>query len=184
MIKDQTQRTMRNTIMAALLLLVCGCNKGTDQNSDSAQRERIISYTSELTTPVRENDGMFITRLNKAEADPGRLRVTNGDSLWVFYAMYTFQSRPDSLFVTNIPSVAEENGFDLKYVEEGPLGIRYGHTDLIKGFELGLEDGQEGDSLMMFVPSKLAYGNKSAGVVEKFTTIAIFAEIKRILKND
>lgn len=175
---------MRNTIMAALLLLVCGCNKGTDQNSDSAQRERIMSYTDGLTTPVRENDGVFITRLNMSAADPSRLRVTNGDSLWVFYAMYTFNSSPDSLFVTNIPSVADENGFDMKYVETGPLGIRYGHTDLIKGFAMGLEDAQEGDSLMMFVPSRLAYGNKSAGVVEKFTTIAIFAEIKRILKND
>jgi hypothetical protein len=40
------------------------------------------------------------------------------------------------------------------------------------------------DSLMIFVPSELAYGNKLVGIVKKSTTIAIFADIKKIRKHE
>lgn len=170
--------------MIAATALLAGCNKGDDQNSDGAQRERIIKYTGSLATPVSERDGIFITRLNTQAADPASLRVEPGDSVWIDYAMYTFFSKPDSLFATNIEELAEEKGFDKRYISLEPLAIRYGDTELIKGFARGIENALEHDSLMIFVPSKLAYGNKLVGIVKKSTTIAIFADIKKIRKHE
>lgn len=170
--------------MIAATALLAGCNKGDDQNSDGAQRERIIKYTGSLATPVSERDGVFIARLNTQAADPASLRVEPGDSVWIDYAMYTFFSKPDSLFATNIEELAEEKGFDTRYISLEPLAIRYGDTELIKGFARGIENALEHDSLMIFVPSKLAYGNKLVGIVKKSTTIAIFADIKKIRKHE
>jgi len=170
------------TMLAAAIL--CGCGKGDDQNSDGAQRERIIKYTASLTTPVTERDGVFITRLNAIDADPASLRVEHGDSVWIDYAMYTFFSKPDSLFATNIAALAVEKGFDTHYMSLEPLAVKYGDTELIKGFASGIESALEHDSLMIFVPSRLAYGNKMVGIVKKRTTIAIFADIKKIRKHE
>ena len=62
--------------------------------------------------------------------------------------------------------------------------MKYGETELIKGFERGINNASVQDSLMIFVPSELAYGNKLVGIVKKSTTIAIFADIKKIRKHE
>ncbi|MDE6483512.1 MAG: FKBP-type peptidyl-prolyl cis-trans isomerase [Rikenellaceae bacterium] len=172
------------TTLTAVAAILCGCNKGDDQNSNGAQRERIIKYTESLSTPVSERDGVFITRLNTLAADPASLRVEPGDSVWIDYAMYTFFSKPDSLFATNIAALAEENGFDTHYMSLEPLAVKYGETEIIKGFARGINNALEHDSLMIFVPSELAYDNKMVGIVKKSTTIAIFADIKKIRKHE
>ena len=171
------------TVFIAATTILCGCNKGDDQNSDGAQRERILKYTGSLTTPVSERDGVFITRLN-TQAATASLRVEPGDSVWIDYAMYTFVSKPDSLFATNIAALAAEKKFDTRYMSFEPLAVKYGETELIKGFARGINNASVQDSLMIFVPSELAYGNKLVGIVKKSTTIAIFADIKKIRKHE
>ena len=178
---------MKMMVVAAIVAasaLLSGCNKGDDQNSEEAQRERIIKYTGTLSVPTSERDGVFVTRINTLAADPSMPQLEQGDSVWIDYAMYTFFSRPDSLFATNIEAVAEQKGFDTDYMSFEPLAIEYGRSELMKGFARGIARALEGDSLMIFVPSGLAYGNKSVGIVKKSTTIAIFADIKKIRKDE
>lgn len=178
------KRKMILSALAVLAAVSCSKSGGNDYNSYESQRERIVSYVGKLTTSVVENDGVFVTRTNVNPVTAGAPRLTGGDSVWVNYVMYKFSTKPDSVFMTNIESVAIEKGFDTDYLSLEPLALKYGTTEIMSGFEKGLANSMEGDSLMMFIPSRDAYDNKIVGIVEKSTIIAIFADIKKIKKND
>ena len=65
--------------------------------------------------------------------------------------MYTFFSKPDSVRHQH-RSVGRREKFDTRYMSFEPLAVKYGETELIKGFERGINNASVQDSLMIFVP--------------------------------
>ncbi len=168
-------------IYSFALFLLFSCKKEEENDSEGNQRERIESYLSRMNTEYTVINGVYRISLN--EEPVTGVRLDGGDSLYFNYAFFTFRNKPDSLLDTNVESIALEYNFDTRYLDFSERGIIYGGTDILDGLERGLQGCQGGDTLMLFVPSKYAYGNKMTGMAKKSATIAIFVSLEKVVKN-
>lgn len=180
---------MINFLNIALITAVCAltvgttsCKKEDDYNTDISQRERIVKYLDGQGQRYETFNDVYRQKLNLLPSIPG-VRVNKGDSVWINYAIYSFDTKPDSLITTNIAQLATEWKLSTDYLSLVPMGMVYGQGKVFKGWEAGMENSISGDSMMIFVPSDLAYGDKINGIVKKSTTIAIFVAITNSKNN-
>ena len=161
-------------------MLVSGCKKDDDENSVYNQDERIRRYLDSNNITYVSYGGIFKSYLNTVPNN-GRL-LQPGDSLYFYFAEYMFSSRVDSLFYTNIAELVEEHGFDPQTFDTRPKGIRYGaeKPPLLKGIEIGLDKCREKDTVMLYMNSDYAYGDRAMGIVPENSSIAVLLILDEI----
>lgn len=168
--------------VALLCISTASCKAEDEYNTDISQRERIVKYLDGLDQRYETFNDIYRLKLNVKPSTPG-VRVNEGDSVWLNYAIYTFDTKPDSLVTTNIAQLATEWKLSTDFLSLVPLDMIYGEGKVFKGWEQGMQNSISGDSMMIFVPSDLAYGDKINGIVKKSTTIAIFVAITESKSN-
>lgn len=161
------------------VVLLCGCNS---INEIDDQRTEIISYLDDLG--VEYNDLGYTFRYfevedNTEDTDNQAEYISKGSKFEIYFAAYTFDSSPSSLYFTNIESLATESldGLNTEYWSFDPLEITLGQTDLLTGLEKGLEGCQYGDTVHIIMCSDQAYGAKGSGVVGANTAIMYSIQI-------
>lgn len=71
--------------------------------------------------------------------------------------------------------------FDNSYDRGSPLNITFGSGEVIKGFEMGLDQLHENDSATIFIPSIYGYGDAAQGDAIPANSILVFGlEVLRI----
>ncbi|MFI3315514.1 MAG: FKBP-type peptidyl-prolyl cis-trans isomerase [Rikenellaceae bacterium] len=157
------------------------CNRTEEYDTLVMQKERILDYLVDYDLDYSVRDDVYTVPLNTLE-NSSTMAISAGDSVYFNYASYTFVTAPVSLYTTNISEVAEDAGMAF----EGPftpLGIKYGESDIIEGLEIGLRGLMQNDSVMLFIPSDLAFKDKAIGTLSEYCTLAMFIDIVEIVKN-
>lgn len=164
-------------ILCAVLLAV-SCTKEDRNNRIVSQEEAIDRYISQLKdVRVVRNGGS--NRLVYMEGH-GKDSLAVGDSVRFHYAGYTFSNGKGSLFVTNSPDIAEQNGFPLSGgVEEKVL--RSG--DMLKGLANGLVGAKAGEKCDIVFSAKYGYDNTTVYNVPKMTPLIFEVWVESIVKN-
>ena len=103
-------------------------------------------------------------------------KPVDGTNIYIHYAGYL---EDGSLFDSSIESVNKEFGkFDENRAKQNgyqPFPFPYGKKDgLIPGFIEGLSLMNLGDKALVFIPSKLGYGERGAGTVIPPNTNIVF----------
>lgn len=167
-----------------IFVFLVSCKSDDDSDSEPSQLARIATFVeSQYTDKYRVIDGaVYVANINERQLQGAR--ITAGDSVELYFAIYRFYSRIDSLVYTNIESVAREQNFDFQLLSFEPMKIKYGTTPLFKGMGLALDKLIEGDSSYVFMPSTYAYGDIANGVVPSNNSIALFLNVTKIKSNE
>jgi len=161
----------------AALLAVC-CEKEDRKNTYANQEALIDSYVSSLSTDytVVYSDGVVRVILDEG----GSQTLQSGDSLYFHFSGYVFSHGKGTLFATNDPEVAAENGF----VTDGKaFGVKYGHSALVEGLKKGLEGVKEGEHCYIIFSARYGYGNQIMSTLPKMTPLLFEMDIDKITRN-
>lgn len=172
----------RTVVILLSAFSLISCKKIDEDVSSSKQVERIETYLATKTEPFTIDSDVYRVKTNVVD-NSSNIALAVGDSLYIFYAQYIFNTAPGLLFNTNIKAVAEGDGIDSEAMVYEPLGLKYGESNIIAGLEIGLRNGIKGDSLMLYITSENAFKDKANGVVPKNSSIAMFVSIDKIVKN-
>lgn len=99
--------------------------------------------------------------------------VSEGDEVALIFAIYTFSGStplPDNLIYTNDKSLINEN-INPEYWPEGPIYVTVGNEDIIRGIDVSLPGCILGDTALIIVPSRMAYGKAEIGIVGSDTML-------------
>ncbi len=176
-------------IIILFIAIFASCNS----EKESVETQQIIDIEEYLSTQeiVYENiNGVYRSfRTVALESDSGGdtstevLTLEPGDSIYIKYVAYIFNSAPAAIFDTNVESIALQLGFTAADKSFAPLEIEYGVTPLIRGLEYGLSGLEEGDMISLFMPFNLAYGEKEIGVLPAESAINFEIDVIRIKKR-
>ncbi len=111
------------------------------------------------------------------------LTLSVGDSIYINYAAYIFNSRPSTFFDTNVINIAEAAGFNADDKNLVPFGIKYGETQLLTGLHNGLENLKTGDKVSIFMPYSLAFGVKEIGIIPSESAITYDIDVIKIVRQ-
>jgi cyclophilin family peptidyl-prolyl cis-trans isomerase len=134
-----------------------------DQKYKTVRDQKIAYFASLKTKAIKTNTGLQYVITKKA----GGKKPANGANIFIHYAGFL---EDGELFDASIESVAKTFG---KYDENRaaqngyqPIPFQAGKKDgMIPGFIEGLDQLSFGDKAVIFIPSRLAYGEAGAGGV-------------------
>ena len=111
--------------------------------------------------------------------------AVKGDSITFYFRAYTFTSRIDALFYTNVEEeiLAMGSQLNAKYWSTDPLKIKIGDGSVIKGLDVALPHCRVGDTVQVFIPTDMGFGGKGEGVVPANTALMYLINIQNITKN-
>ncbi len=166
----------------ALLLLLGGCKVDTsDLDTQRANIEKFVETQYPTLYTVHSGVYRYITNGTREGAEQAAM-VETGDSLYFRFAAYMFSSSGGlgTLYYTNYAALITPAG--LPWSDE-PEAARLGVTKLLKGLEYGLPGCREGDTVQLFFPSDLGYGDKPNGIVSQNTPLAWEIAIEKVVKQ-
>jgi FKBP-type peptidyl-prolyl cis-trans isomerase FkpA len=74
--------------------------------------------------------------------------------------------------------------FDSNYANIAPWTFTLGQTNLIAGFELGLDQLNKGDSATFFVPSIYGYGKNANGAIPANSVLVFTVSVRDVIKSN
>lgn len=158
-------------------MLFSNCTKQDRENNIINQESSIDKYLNDISShEIIRNGGS-----NRAVIDLGKegTAAAAGDSLYIRYAGYIFSNGKGDLFVTNDPEVAKSKNFPM---QESPLGIKLGKTNLVKGLELGLSGVKEGEHCYIVFSAKYGFDNTTVGIVPKLSPLFYEVWVDKVIK--
>lgn len=160
-------------LMCLTVLTLNSCNIEYKNNLED-EEDRIEAYLNSLdeNDPQFEltSEGVYIGKYN----DKPGYKIQEGDSLYFNYIASVLKS---SVFDTNIEEVAlSSNIFSDNSVYQ-PKAIRFPEQEFIEGLNYALSYMTYGDQNYAIIPFRMAYGDKSVGIVESFSTLLYYFEI-------
>ena len=177
-------------LLAAMVMMsLVGCND--DDKVIESQRTAIERYLTSSHVPrliAREDVensieynpafydkmGLDLYRYIATYYDEGRdtrAEVAKGAEVEIVYTAYLFKGsapKANMAYATNDPDMIAQlvdMGLDAEYWSEEPLKIKIGSTNIITGLEKSLIGCREGDVVEAYMTSKVAYDDKSVGVI-------------------
>lgn len=175
--------------VAVVMMSLVGCND--DDKVIESQRTAIERYLTSSHVPrliAREDVensieynpafydkmGLDLYRYIATYYDEGRdtrAEVAKGAEVEIVYTAYLFKGsapKANMAYATNDPDMIAQlvdMGLDAEYWSEEPLKIKIGSTNIITGLEKSLIGCREGDVVEAYMTSKVAYDDKSVGVI-------------------
>lgn len=176
-------RDMRElSIFFALCLLLASCANETKLIL-IGQEEKIDKYLSSSfkdSTVIRNNGAYKVV----IEEDLSQPILEYGDSLVFYYAGYIFDSRPSTLFDTNVEAVAKESSFALTDPNYSPKRVLFQKGELILGLEYGLANSKQGDHCVILFSGKYGFGAQKHYNIPRLSALAYEVWIDKVIKNN
>ena len=94
---------------------------------------------------------------------------------------YTGWLVDDKVFGTTYRSVAEEEDIYSSNIVYGP--IRLILQDALKGLTEGFQLMEEGEKAMMILPSDLAYGGSTIGIISSYSTLIFTIHLQKVISD-
>ncbi len=166
--------------------LVCqACVNEETANAIESQKSAIVSYldSQNLEYTIVGETYKYVAGNNSSVADPPV--SVNGDLISFYFEAYVFNRTPATKwFYTNKQGLIEKDTLlNATYWSTDPMQVKIGAGSRIKGVDNALSDCREGDSVVLFLPSSQAYGEKDLGVIPKNTALMYILNIVEINKQ-
>ncbi len=169
-------------LLTIFFLFLTSCTKEDREIQLSQQIKEIDNFAKNSASGGKRvvvNNGSTRVVINEGNGDP----VIAGDSVFIDYAGYIFQSGLGTLFDTNVESVSETFGINI-YNRGFDCGKNIvGKGIFIEGLDLGLIGAKIGEQAYIVFPANLGFGNKDVGLVPKMSPLIYEVWIKEIKKN-
>lgn len=152
-------------VLAVALLPVLACESEV-REANVNQDKNIDTYINGnyAENAVYHNGGS--SRVVLMEGPQGAPVIEKGDSVYLYYAGYTFGQRgPETCFV----------------VDSGM--VRVGAGDLIRGLEEGLPGARQGEEALIIFSADDGYGSQPVGLVPANTALLFDVGVALIKKN-
>jgi len=167
--------------LTGAVLLSCSANE--KQNTIIRQEENIDKYLSSTfkdSVVIRRNGS------NRVVYKPSLSQnvLEYGDTVYMYYAGFVFESRPTVLFATNWESVAQEQGFELTDMDKSILVVPYNEHSLIQGLNDGLYGIREGEGAVIVFSAKYGFGDSSVYAVPALSALLYQVLILKIDKSE
>ncbi|MBR5099793.1 MAG: FKBP-type peptidyl-prolyl cis-trans isomerase [Bacteroidales bacterium] len=156
----------RSILFLALVLLPAFACESEVRETNINQDKYIDSYISShyADNTVYHNGGS--SRVVLTEGPQGAPVIEKGDSVYLYYAGYTFGQRgPETCFVL-------DSGM-----------VRVGTGDLIKGLEASLPGARQGEEALIFFSADDGYGSQTVGLVPANSALLFNVGVALIKKN-
>lgn len=111
------------------------------------------------------------------------ISIDYGDSIYIYYAGYVFNSAPTELFTTNVKEIAQQAKFDTLMIDTDPKGILFEPGVLISGLEYGLHNAKEREHCVILFSAEYGFGNKKQYNIPKLSALAYEIWIDRVVKK-
>lgn len=148
---------------------------------EAVYKEKNAYFTANKTKAIQLPSGLDYLITQKGTG----IKPTNGNQVFIHYAGYFADGK---LFDSSYEEVSKQYGkFDQNRANQNgyaPFPFQYGNkAGLISGFLEGIENMSFGDKAILFIPSKLGYGENGAGGVIPPNTNLIF-EVELLEKQN
>ena len=195
------------TLFAAVVMMsLVGCND--DDKVMESQRTAIERYLTsshvprliahedvansiEYNPPFYDKMGLDLYRYIATYYDEGRdsrSEVVKGAEVEIVYTAYLFKGsapKANMAYATNDAEMIAQlaaMGLDAEYWSEEPMRIKMGSTNIITGLEKALLGCREGDVVEVYMTSKVAYDDKSVGVILRDMSVMWSVTITSVTK--
>lgn len=171
--------------ISVIIGLLPSCSKEERDKTINAQEVSISTYISSnfKDYPVILREGS-----NRIIVDPGygADTLSFGDSLAFYYAGYTFNNGPSSLFATNDQTVADKNNFNITAQEDTfkECSVLFDSGSFIPGLVNGLYGVTEGEHCIILFSARYGFGNKPVANVPALSALIYEVWIDKIKKNN
>lgn len=177
MMAEVMRKVLDILLYTVIVALLCCCTKQDRENTIIGQEAAIDNYLStlqgvELVRAGGSNRAVVTMGIDGTEA-------AKGDSLYIRYAGYIFSNGKGQLFTTNDQDVAQKFSFP---IQEAPMKIKLGKTELVKGLELGLEGVKEGEYCYIVFSAKYGFNNTSVGNIPRLSPLFYEIWVDKVIK--
>ncbi len=144
--------------LASVGLVSCIDKQETDEVLLVKDKEAIADYLKKntLVSVKQFEDPISGIKIIWQEISKSGIKVEDGDTLRVDY---TGKLLTNKIFDTSIESIARTAGIFSSGRSYVPLKFPLGRGLLIRGFEIGVAQMEQGDKATVFITSVYAYGN-------------------------
>lgn len=186
---DMKLRFVITLFAAVVMMSLVGCNDddkvmesqrtAIERYLTSSHAPRLIAHEDvansiEYNPPFYDKMGLdcyrYIATYYDEDRD-SRPEVVKGAEVEIVYTAYLFKGsapKVNMVYATNdadmIAQLADM-GLNTEYWSDEPMKIKMGSTSIITGLEKSLLGCREGDVVEVYMTSKVAYDDKSVGVV-------------------
>lgn len=146
-----------------------------DEKYKVVKAQKIAMFTSAKASGIKSTSGLVYKIIQKGSSK----KPEKGTNVFIEYAGFL---EDGTLFDTSNAKVADAFGkLDTQRLSQNgyaPMPFQMGANNMIPGFIEGLEKLNFGDKAILFIPSKLAYGEQGAGgIIPPNATIVFEVQI-------
>jgi hypothetical protein len=182
-------------LVSIVVLALTGCAASPEDTIIPDQRDMILNQLDRGGMQYEEVGGVFRHFPQVRTSDVNAATVNAGSRVGIYFELYpaTYQSYvngdempapvPTTSLYSNKPYVQDALralGLDPVFWPRGPYELTVGAGQVIKGLDRGLVGAREGDSLLLFITSDLAFGNKPMWSLETDTPVLYVVTIDSV----
>lgn len=172
-------------VLVAVALFVTSCFESDE--FAPRQRTQIESYLEGKEYTITSDSAYVHLAGNKFNIAPEErpAGATKGDRVTYNFEAYTFQNSPASTpYYTNKRYLAERllSNLNTEYWDFDPRVVTLGKGEILNSLDEAFVGSIEGDSLLVFLTSSIAYGEEGMGVVPANTAVMITLTVEGLNK--
>ncbi|HIZ88199.1 MAG TPA: hypothetical protein IAC03_08630 [Candidatus Coprenecus pullistercoris] len=177
---------IRHIIIAILgTAAVLSCAEQERKLTIADQEAAIDNYVTQnfADYPVVYKDGSVRVNIIDSTAVESADSLEYGDTLTFYYAGYTFNNAPTSLFCTNNETVAQENGFTTSEADYSAKELVMTRHCLVSGLEHGLLGVREDGHYIILFSAEHGFYNNYVYNIPKLSALAYEIWITELRKQ-
>jgi hypothetical protein len=162
---------IKSWLVIMLLFVLAGCSNSDD--TLESQESTITNFLIQNKLDFIDLKGVY--RHIRHNSQNGEV-VAQEDSIAIYYSGHRFSASGNlglgSYFYGNIKSDAEANKFETSKMDFSPMRIKVGAGNLA-GLDMALPGTHRGDTIIIYMTSDYAYGERGCYTVPKSASIAM-----------
>lgn len=185
-------RTLLTVAIAASIL--ASCSASDEDTIIPDQREAIKKFLDTNELAYEEVNGVF-RHFGYRESPANGNIARNGKNIGIFFELYGFPYArassstnpmapiPTNSLYSNKPFVQDtlrKIGLNTDYWPQGVFNTTLGSKELMAGLNRGLAGCREGDSVLLFITSNLAFGNVPVPGLDENTAILYIVNLETV----
>lgn len=158
---------------------------GVTTSCSKEEETRLASEIKSIETFLKKNAVRYTVDNNvykvMIDSIAGEQQIAvKGDSVFFYYAIFSFNGAIQMLYDTNDEEIADEYGIDKTFLKFKEKKIELGTTPMVLGLQTGIEGSQAGDEFSLLMPSTMGYGKHWNGSIPPFTPLYMWVSITNI----
>ena len=162
------------------IIMMQGCLKNENEELQNQEQARLKTYiSSKSITVAPTSDGLYYISLIEGTG----ISPSDSDFVLINVSWYRLDEYADNVLVgTNDTTLARKRNIYPFVSYKGPIKL-YMPSSATKGLFEGLKMMKAGGSAKLIVPSSLAYDGYESTNIPKYTTLIMFVDLLKVIKD-